>query len=87
MTHLRWQATCSSVAMRNADGDGNYQNSDDIGVRCGRCGKPLFVKVDHIGNARTIECEPCAAQAPFSSRSVYIVFEWSLSIHLANRLR
>jgi DNA-directed RNA polymerase subunit RPC12/RpoP len=34
--------------------------NDFIEVRCGRCGKPLRVRVEAIGEPRTIDCKECA---------------------------
>jgi translation initiation factor 2 beta subunit (eIF-2beta)/eIF-5 len=55
--------------------DNRFEYGDLFTVRCGRCGRPLLVKLREIADVLTIECERCAAQPPFCSRSVYIVFE------------
>ena len=50
-------------------------DDDTVCVNCGRCGTPLFVRIQDLADRRTVECEACATRAPYSHRSVYVVFE------------
>jgi hypothetical protein len=46
-----------------------------LDINCGRCGTPLKIRLGDLGDARFVECEPCAARPPFNSRQVFVVFE------------
>ena len=34
-------------------------DDDTIQVNCGRCGKPLVVRLEDLRDKRTVECEAC----------------------------
>jgi hypothetical protein len=51
-------------------------NFDDLlDINCISCGKPLKVRIADLGEARFVECEPCAAKPPFNTRQVFVAFD------------
>jgi hypothetical protein len=52
-------------------------NHDDavFDINCGRCGKPLQVRIMDLRDARFVECEACASKPPFNTRQVFVAFD------------
>ena len=46
-----------------------------LDVNCGRCEKPLQVRIADVGDARFVECEASAAKPPFNKRQVFVAFD------------
>ena len=40
------------------------RNEDLLVVNCGRCGKPLIVRLSDIKDKRSIDCSACEKQLP-----------------------
>jgi hypothetical protein len=54
------------VAHRGVEMSDSSRNSDDLQINCGRCGKPIPVRVEEI-RGWTIECQACQTSKPHAA--------------------
>ena len=46
-----------------------HDGDDRLRVNCGRCGKPLMLSLEVLGDRRTIDCDECEKRLPSRERT------------------
>jgi len=54
------RALVDASAANGAATEGAVASDDYFNVNCGRCGRPLRMRIDEVRGLRTIDCEGCA---------------------------